>query len=118
MFGKKGFSIERVLKEEAEKWLSPELVKEKFSGFSNEVTVVCHKKVEWGIRVTFKTTIDEKWVTANRPEAYWRKIMDRLEISDYSDLHGKKLKASFVVKGDRVYVDKLLAPSVFCATSK
>ena len=118
MFGKEGFSLEEVLKEEAEKWLSPDLIKEKFGGFANEVTVVCHKKVERGIRVTFKTTVDEKWVTANRPEAYWRKIMDRLEINDYSDLHGKKLKASFVVRGDRVYVDKLLAPSVFCATSK
>ena len=98
------------LEEEKAKWLSPDHVKEKkLGGHNNEVTIVNHKKVEWGIRLILQTDekSGEKLTSTIRKEPFIESLKKHYGVKDCADLHGKKLLVSFIIRRGIVYADQI-----------
>ena len=106
------FCLEEALKEKAEekdKWLSPALVKEKFCGRDNEVTIINHKEVAWGIRFILQTDESSggKLTSTVQKKFVIEKIKKHYGVKDCADLHGKKLLVSFTIRKGSVYADQI-----------
>ena len=97
----------------ADEWLTPELARKQLHGMC-EVIITLYKKKKNVCMIVLKLdeSSDGKLVASY---LYSNLLLDRLkekfDVNDYQSLYNKRLLASFVVKGNRITTNKLVAPT-------